>query len=114
MKQIYLSKDHPESLLYVALLHVQANINLRYGICFQALDHTFMFQQPVMRRIEVDELMARLFTQWPELLGDDILPIGGVEEFILPREGRWTGKRGWLRRDLLQFMIDELEEELSA
>lgn len=57
-----------------------------------------------------DEL-ATYFPKWPHYSGEIEYPIGGEYEFYNGRSHRWTGRSRELRLDLINFIINELEQQ---
>ena len=60
--------------------------------------------------------LRRLFRLWPKYSGDIVYPVpGGHEAFwsAVRYETTWSGEYGKLRKELLNFMIEQLEKELA-
>jgi hypothetical protein len=60
--------------------------------------------------------LRRLFRLWPKYSGDIVYPVpGGHEAFwsAVRYETTWSGEYGKLRKELLNFMIKQLEKELA-
>ena len=54
----------------------------------------------------------KIWTSWPKFSGCNAYPIPGGQDVYwnLPETGYWTGEQGQLRRELLQFTIEQLNE----
>ena len=55
---------------------------------------------------------ARVWPRWPKFSGSNAYPIPGGQDVYwnLPETGYWTGEQGQLRRELLEFTIEQLNE----
>lgn len=60
--------------------------------------------------------LRRLFRLWPKYSGDVVYPIPGSYQayrFAKKYGSMWSGEYGKLRKELLNFMIEQLEKELA-
>lgn len=62
------------------------------------------------------EDLRRLFKLWPKFSGQSVFPVpGGFTAFCRAAGTKymWSGEYGQLRKELLNFMIEQLEKELA-
>lgn len=57
-------------------------------------------------------ISMQLVREWPLSISDSFPIEGSHLEFLQP--GKWDGERGWRRRALLDWMIEELQKELNT
>lgn len=54
----------------------------------------------------------KIWPRWPKFSGCNAYPIPGDEyTYLSIRGGHWKGEQGQLRRELLQFTIEQLSKE---
>ena len=58
---------------------------------------------------------ARVWPRWPKFSGSNAYPIPGGQDVYwnLPETGYWEGEQGQLRRELLEFTIEQLSKEVE-
>ena len=90
------------------------------GICVNVENYIYE-HFPQSHHICVDEIIGVLARQWPKYSGCDTYPVPAPKKYqqkpdphcwafcYLPN---WQGEYGDLRRELLDFLIEELENEL--
>lgn len=102
-----------------ALINIQeeldAGVRNRRGLCF-----IIAYESECRYTIECGKLLHDYFEKWPEFSGSLAYPVPSpdkcysAEEYFLDRRvGKWTGEYGASRRRLLDWLIQQLEEELK-
>lgn len=101
------AKSEKEALL-AALYRVKFSVFKTHGICGEIGPHRACFDKRGGLR--------RLFGLWPKFSGNSTFPVPGGEEAFRLAAGTkrmWSGEYGQLRKELLNFMIEQLEKELA-
>lgn len=103
------AKSEKEALL-AALYRVKFAAVKRHGICgeFNRYYHG--------KAAKPGEDLRRLFVLWPKFSGCIVYPVpGSVKAFshAVSSRSMWSGEYGKLRKELLNFMIEQLEKELA-
>lgn len=107
--------------LHTALLEVRRRVDAGThsgyaGICHQ-LERYFLARDGRTTHPAIHEL-KELSTRWPKFSGDIEYPVPhpgythGYEAYVLVLS-KWDGEYGANRRELLDWLIDTLEEELT-
>lgn len=99
-----------------ALQHLQLNgaVYETSGICWNT--HQVFEQEDTCLRFD-EEKLKQVFVKWPKFSGDIEYPVPSSTDGCTPREqydftdNVWEGDYGDLRKELLQFCIDELSKE---
>lgn len=98
-KQVILATLYRVKFAAFKTLGICGEFNLRYDGCGN-----------------IREEFRRLFRLWPRCSGDTVYPVPGGHEafwFAIRYGSMWSGKYGKLRKELLNFMIEQLEKELA-
>lgn len=106
---------HPSVILLAALRKIHASPEPDIGICGQ-VGAQLAGQTPEML-LSVDELLSTLFKRWPKYSGLRNFPIPDICRF--PEDAYHNNDAFWdrntsygaLRWELLEFCIDQLENE---
>ena len=103
------AKSEKEALL-AALYRVKFAAVKRYGICgeFNRYYHG--------KAAEPNKELKRLFALWPKFSGCAVYPVpgsGAAYGRAVSSKRLWSGEYGRLRKELLNFMIEQLEKELA-
>lgn len=104
----HFAKSEKEALL-AALYRVKFTTFKRRGICEE-------FSRHYRADGHCGEDLRRLFKLWPKFSGHSVYPVpGGYTDFWRAAGTRrmWSGEYGNLRKELLNFMIEQLEKELA-
>lgn len=97
------AKSEKEALL-AALYRVKFTAFKRRGICGEL--------SYAIRKKE----LKRLFALWPKFSGCAVYPVPGsgvAFSRAVSSKSLWSGEYGRLRKELLNFMIEQLERELA-
>lgn len=91
---------------------VASEVQPQEGICYHAkFPHDKDKPQLIL-------LIHSLFEKWPKFSGRILYPVPGVQDYTAERSftrfPKWSGEYGELRKELLEFMILELEYELNT
>jgi hypothetical protein len=101
-----------------ALLRIQKDgpVDLEYGICYQVDCH-------IGRNYDsktVYDVITHYSESWPDYSGHPSYPIPSLnktlsaENYYDDRDGKWAGRQGKLRNDLVDHIIAKIQEELEA
>lgn len=100
-----------KSILHEALLKVKDDPDQRLGICTNVDNHIHPNDS-----LAVDQLLKRLFVKWPKFSGDVVYPVPSPSAGESPKRAfemsRWVGPYGDLRRELLDFLIEQTKPKL--
>ena len=93
--------------LLAALYRVKFAAVKQYGICgeFNRYYHG--------KAAEPGKELKRLFALWPKFSGCAVYPVPGSGAAFSLQPRLWSGEYGKLRKELLNFMIEQLEKELA-
>ena len=96
--------------LLAALYRVKFAAVKQYGICgeFNRYYHG--------KAAEPGKELKRLFALWPKFSGCAVYPVPGsgvAFSRAVSSKRLWSGEYGQLRKELLNFMIEQLEKELA-
>ncbi len=103
--------------ILVALKNTKKNKNITVGICHHI--HNFYGNRQVSPK-ELSEEYEKLFRMWPKFSGNIQFPVSGIdgmsaEESYVYTKNLWrqSSQYGRDRMELLDFMISQLESQLS-
>jgi hypothetical protein len=99
-----------ESLLLRILWQIQKTGPVRdtMGICGNV--RKLLYEMKGFEPDNVLSLMYRIMENWPNAV-EPAFPVEG-SEIYLSRDDKWVGEYGRRRKELLQYMIDELKKEI--
>ena len=103
------AKSEKQAVL-IALYRVKFTVFKTLGICSEF--DCYYLGDATYGRFE----LRRLFRLWSKYSGDIVYPVpGGHEAFwsAVKYKATWSGEYGKLRKELLNFMIKQLEKELA-
>lgn len=93
----------------LALYRVKFAASKKHGICGE-VSKRGGYNPVIMPELQ------RLFSLWPKYSGDQTFPIPGgyvAYQSAAWSTAMWSGEYGALRKELLNFMIEQLEKELA-
>ena len=111
----------PKQLVLAALVELLRKVDegdiadLDYGICHNIEDILWRGRADNDTYAKAcaffDKMAEEIWPRWPKFSGCSSFPIPGDEYTYLSSRGRhWAGAQGQLRRELLQFTIEQLTE----
>lgn len=122
-----------DMLLLGALHYIKQQLEFgkaEYSICPLVTDYfnsSLSCRVPSSKQLEAEQRMDKLFEAWPHFSGDINFPVPsargwkalffGTTPFFaytnaMDKEAVWKGHYGSLRKDLLNYMIQQLEAQL--
>lgn len=118
----------PEVVLHNALIdlknRVKNNEKIDFGICLNVEHYVYKAQNiefPAGVYRYVHQVMCDLFRMWPKYSGVVDYPVPDPErdrdidpeDMFWETKDYWVGEYGVLRKELLDFMINEIENTIS-
>ena len=108
----HFAKSKKKTML-AAMYRVKFTAFKRHGICREFYRHCRDRDDDT---IDCNEELWRLFALWPKFSGRLVYPIPGAGATYWAAQAHrtmWSGEYGNLRKELLNFMIEQLEKELA-
>ena len=102
------AKSEKQAVL-IALYRVKFSVFKTLGICSE-------FNRHYHGCFDKSEDLRRLFRLWPKFSGCAVYPVpgsGAAFSRAVSTKRLWSGEYGKLRKELLNFMIEQLEKELA-